>query len=173
MGLYVVYNGPAPTTAAQAAVTTGTAIKTLLQLKLGGSTNQVGKVVEWGISFDGSAAATPIKCELVDTGTVGGTITEFVAADIINIGDPNAGAVTDDFPLAFTAAGDESGYTATAEGTITATRELDVQFVAPTNQYVKQFPLGREPCWKAANYLRVRVTAGASVNAYCYVVFEV
>jgi len=173
MGLYQVFNGPSPTTAAQVAVTTGTAIKTLLQLKLGGSTNQIGKVVEWGISFDGSAAATPIKCELLTTGTVGATITEFVAADIINLGDPNAGAVTDDFPLAFTAAGDESGYTATAEGTITAVRELDVQFIAPTNQYVKQFPLGREPTWKASDFLRVRVTAGAAVNAYCYVVFEV
>ena len=59
MGLYVVWNGPMPTTAAQLPVTTGTAIKTLLQLKLGGSTNQTGKVVEWGVSFDGSAAATP------------------------------------------------------------------------------------------------------------------
>jgi hypothetical protein len=173
MGLYVVYNGPAPTTASQAAVTTGTSIKTLLQLKLGGSTNQIGKVVEWGISFDGSAAATPIECELLTTGTVNATITEFVAADVINLGDTNAGAVTDDFPLAFTAAGDESGYTATAEGTITATRVLDAQLVAPTNQYIKQFPLGREPTWKSADYLRVRVKAGAAVNAICYVVFEV
>lgn len=173
MGLYFVANGPMPTTAAQAAVTTGTAIKTMLQLKPGGSTNQTLKVVEWGISFDGSAAATPIKCELLTTGTVAATITEFVAADVINIGDPNAGAVTDDFPLAFTAAGDESGYTATAEGTITATRMFDVQFVAPTNQYVKQFPLGREPCVKNSEFLRIRVTAGAAVNAYCYVIFEV
>ena len=173
MGLYKVFNGPSPTTAAQVPVTTGTAIKTLLQLKLGGSTNQVGKVVAWGISFDGSAAATPIKCELLDTGTVAATITEFVAADVLNLSDPNAAAVTDDFPLAFTAAGDESGYTASAEGTITATRVLDAQLVAPTNQYVMQWPLGREPTWKAANFLRVRVTAGAAVNAYAWIEFEV
>ena len=173
MGLYLVANGPMPTTAAQAVVTTGTAIKTLLQLKLGGSTNQVGKIVEWGISFDGSAAAAGIKCELLTTGSVGGTITEFVAADIINIGDPNAGAVTDDFPLAFTASGDESGYTATAEGTITATRMFDVQLVAPSGGYVKQFPLGREPCLKNSEFCRIRVTAAAAVNAYCYVIFEI
>ena len=173
MGIYQVFNGPAPTTVSQVAVTTGTAIKTMLQLKLGGSTNQVGKVVEWGISFDGSAAATPIEVELLTTGTVAATITEFLAADVINLGDPNAGAVTDDFPLAFTAAGDESGYTATAEGTITVTKMLDCQLIAPTNQYVKQFPLGREPCWKAADFLRVRVKAGTAVNAICYVVFEV
>lgn len=173
MSLYLIANGPMPTTAAVAPVTTGTAIKTLLQAKLGGSTNMVGRVVEWGISFDGHTAATPIKCELLTTGSVGATVTEFVAADIVNLTDPNAGAVTDDFPLAFTAAGDESGYTATAEGTITATRVMDVQLIAPTNQYVKQFPLGREPTFKASEFLRIRVTAGAAVNAYCYMVIEV
>ena len=173
MAIYKVYNGPTPTTASQVAVTTGTLIKTLLQLKLGGSTNMVGKVTAWGISFDGSAAATPIEVELLTTGTVAATITEFVAADIINLSDPNAAAVTDDFPLAFTAAGDESGYTATAEGTITATRVLDCQLIAPTNQYVIQYPLGREPSWKASDFLRIRVKAGAAVNAICWIEFEV
>lgn len=172
MALYLLPNGPMPTTAAQAAVTTGTAIKTMLQVKLGASTNHPAKVVEWGISFDGSAAATPIKCELLTTGTVGATITEFVAADIISL-DPNTAAVTDDFPFAFTAAGDESGYTATAEGTITATRMMDVQFIAPTNQYIKQFALGREPMFKASEFLRIRVTAGAAVNAFCYLIIEI
>lgn len=173
MGLYFVANGPAPTTASQAAVTTGTNIKTMLQIKLGASTNQTGKIVEWGISFDGSAAATPIAVELLSTKTVAATITEFVAADIINLTDPNAAAVTDDFPLAFTAAGDESGYTATAEGTITATRMMDVQYVAPTNQYVKQFPLGREPVFRNDEFVRIRVKAGSAVNAYCYIIFEI
>lgn len=172
MGLYLLPNGPTPTTAAQAVVTTGTAIKTMLQVKLGASTNQPGKIVEWGISFDGSAAATPIKCELLTTGTVGATITEFVAADIISL-DPNTAAVTDDFPFAFTASGDESGYTATAEGSITATRMFDMQLIAPTNQYVKQWPLGREPMFKASEFLRIRVTAGAAVNCYCYVIIEI
>lgn len=171
--LYFIANGPMPTTAAQVAVTTGTAIKTMLQVKLGASTNMVGRVVEWGISFDGSAAATPIKCELLTTGAINATITEFLAADIINLSDPNAAAVTDDFPLAFTAAGDESGYTGTAEGTITATRVMDVQFIAPTNQYVKQFPLGREPTFKNSEFLRIRVTAGTAVNAYCYMIIEI
>ena len=165
-------NGPMPTTAAQAAVTTGTAIKTLLQVKLNALATNTARVVEWGISFDGSAAATPIKCELLTTGTVKATITEFVAADIINL-DPNGAAVTDDNPFAFGAAGDESGYTGTAEGTITATEMMDVQFIAPTNQYVKQFPLGREPQFAPTDFLRIRVTAAAAVNAYCYIICEV
>jgi len=173
MGKYKVYNGPMPTTSAFAPVTTGTSLKTMLQIKLGGSTNQIGKIKAWGISFDGNAAATPIKCELLATGTVKATITEFVAADVINMSDANAGAVTDDFPLAFTAAGDESGYTATAEGSITATRPFDIQNVAPTNQYIFQWPLGEEPEFRADEYVRIRVHAGAAVNCTCWIEFEI
>jgi len=173
MSLYFVANGPSPTTVAQVPVTTGTALKTLLQIKKGASSNTLGCIVEWGISFNGFALALPIKCELLSTKAVNATITEFVAADIINLGDPNAAAVTDDFPLAFGAGGDESGYTATAEGTITATRMFDVQFISPMGQYVKQFPLGREPIFNAAEFIRIRVTANAAVDAYCYMIVQV
>ena len=57
--LYTVFNGASPTTAALTPVTTGTAIKTMLQVKLG--TGIKGTIVEWGISFDASAAATPYR----------------------------------------------------------------------------------------------------------------
>ena len=165
--LYVVYNGPSPTTAAQVPVTTGTVIKTLLQIKLG--TQNFGKIVEWGISFDGSAAATPIKCELLETGTVFATVTAHVASGIVKL-DPNAvDPTTSNFILTTTG----TGYTATGEGSISATRMFDAQLVAPTNQYLKQFPLGREPIVNVSTSLRVRVTAGAAVNAYCFVVVEV
>ena len=168
--LFFIANGPSPTTAAQAPVTTGTAIKTLLQVK--SSATAPFRVVEWGISFDGSAAATPIRCELLETGTVAATVTAHVAAGIVDVdadaltaGDPT----TNLFPVGTTS----TGYTASAEGTITATRVFDVQFVAPTNQYVKQFPLGREPHINLSSFLRIRVTAAAAVNAYCYVVVDV
>lgn len=168
MALYQIFNGPSPTTAAQAVVTTGTAIKTLLQIKLG--TQNKGKVVEWGISFDGSAAATPIKCELLETGTVFATVTAHVAAGIVLLGDPNDIDPTTSNIIVGTAA---TGYTSTAEGTITATRVFDAQLVAPTNQYIKQFPLGREPMVNISTSLRIRVTAPVAVNALCYVTLEI
>ena len=65
MALYLIPNGPSPTTAAQAVVTTGTAIKTLLQAQA--SATMGLKIVEWGVSFDGSAAAAGIKVELLET----------------------------------------------------------------------------------------------------------
>jgi len=157
-----------PTTAAQAVVTTGTAIRTLLQVK--GVTAVRYKVVEWGISFDGSAAATPIKCELLETGTVFGTVTAAVAADLTGLDAQGLATTSTTY---FSVGTSATGYTCTSEGTITAVRMFDVQLVAPTNQYIKQFPLGREPYCDAVSALRIRVTAGAAVNAYCYVVLEV
>jgi len=166
---YIIYNGPSPTTAAQVPVTTGTAIKTLLQVKPGTTKN--AKIKEWSISFDGSAAATPIRVELLET-DVAATVTAHVAAGIV-AHDDNA-LMGGDPTTALIAVGTTStGYTATAEGSITATRVLDAQFVAPTNQYVKQWPLGEEPIIQISKFGRIRVTAGAAVLAYCYMRIEV
>lgn len=166
MALYTIYNGPAPTTASQAAVTTGTAIKTLLQVKPG--TGMTAKVVEWGISFDGSAAATPIEVELIET-DVAATVTASVAADILRLNPNDPDPSTTALSLGTAA----TGYTASAEGTIASTRMLDCQLVAPTNQYVKQFPLGREPQINISKFGRIRVKAAAAVNAICYMTVEV
>ena len=169
---YLIPNGPSPTVAAQAVEATGTVIKTMLQVKLGATITGIAIIKEWGISFEGSAAATPVKCELLSTMAIKATVTEHVAAGIVNL-DPKADAPVDDLPFAFGAAGDETGYAATAEGTIVATRMFDFQLIAPTNQYVKQWPLGTEPGFDADEFMRIRVTAAADVNAYCYVVVEV
>ena len=165
---YIIFNGPNPTSASFAPVTTGTAIKTLLQVKSGYAAI-LPKVVEWGISFDGFAAAQPIIVELLTTGTVAATVTAHVAAGIQNL---NPKGVTPTTGNPFTLSTTGTGYTASAEGTVTATRLLDVQHIAPTNQYVKQWPLGREIAFDPANYLRIRVKAAAAVTAICYVVIE-
>lgn len=161
--LFKVYNGAAPTTAAIAPVTTGTAIKTLLQIA---SPTAVGMtVVSWGIDFDGTAAATPIRCELVET-DVAATVTAHAAGNVIKMNRASGDASQIQYGTAL------SGYTATAEGTITATRLLDYHLVAPTNQFAWEWSLGRESWFQAAKFLRVRVTATAAVNAVCWVMWE-
>lgn len=169
MALYQIWNGPSPTTAAQVPVTTGTAIKTLLQVEPSATAGLI--IVEWGVSFDGSAAATPIKVELIET-DVAATVTAHVAAGIVKLdaaalmgGDPTTNLIQ-----VGTA---NTGYTASAEGTITASRMFDAQLVAPTNQYLKQFPLGREPFVQISKFARIRVTAGAAVNAYAYMTVQI
>jgi len=170
MAIFLIPNGPMQTTAAFAAVTTGTSIKTLLQLKA--SATKVLKIKEWGISFDGSAAATPIKVELIET-DVAATVTASVAADITKLdGDAlSCGDPTTNLIQVGTAA---TGYTSTAEGTTTSVRNLDHPiFIPPTGPFVKQFPLGQEPVIQVSKFGRIRVTAGAAVNAYCYAKVEV
>jgi hypothetical protein len=166
MPLYTIFNGPMPTTAAQLPVTTGTAIKTLLQLK----TFNLVEIVEWGVSFDGSAAAAGIKCELLDTGTVFGTVTASADADVSKL-DGADGAVASVAGLTLGTAA--TGYTCTSEGSITVVKMFDAQLVQPTNQYVKQFPLGLEPRIVIGNCARIRVTAAAAVNAYAYMVLRI
>lgn len=169
---YIIFNAPMPTTAAVAKVTTGTAIKTMLQIKP--AANFPLAVVEWGISFDGSALAAPGTVELIDTGTVFGTVTASAVADVMPFNDPNAPANTSGtsgVPLNLGTSA--TGYTCTSEGTTSAARVLDGQLIDPVNQYIHQFPLGHYPKVVPGNCLRVRVTFAAAINALVYVVFEV
>lgn len=170
MALYLIGNGPMQTTAAFAAVATGTTIKTMLQFKA--SATIVAKIVEWGCSYDGFAAALPGKVELIET-DVAATVTAHVAADITKL-DANAlngGDPTTNLIQVGTSA---TGYTASAEGSITSVRNLDApQFIAPTTQFSKQFPLGREPVIQVSKFARIRVTFGTTVNFYGYIIVEI
>src|SRR5579859_5178676 len=159
--LYFAANGASPTTASQVAVATGTAIKTLLQIATPSTTGIV--IVEWGLSFDGSSAVTPGIVELIQTdvaATSGTSLTPSIW------GDPNA-------PPSLCVGGTGATcFLPSAEGTITATRMFDVQQVAPTNQYVKQFPLGREAEVPVSKFLRIRVKFGTTVNVIAYLIWE-
>jgi len=169
MALYLLQNGAAGTTAAPVAVTTGTSIKTLLQFKP--SATVVAKIVEWGISFDGSTAATPGKIELMES-DVAATVTAHAAADITKY-DADALAGGDPTTNLIQVGTTSTGYTSSGEGTTTVSRMFDLQFIAPTNQYVKQFPLGARPVLQVGKFARIRVTFGAAINAYCYLIVEI
>lgn len=158
---FAAYNGASGAlTAAEPKVTTGTTLKTLLQVATPATAGL--RVIEWGISLDASAA-TPVQCELIET-DVAATVTAYGVNDIAKMNGPNDAA---SIVTLGTAA---SGFTSTAEGTITATRLGDYQLVA--QGYVKQFPLGREFEIRTSHFLRVRVTAAIAVNVVCYVVWE-
>ncbi|CAB4197704.1 hypothetical protein UFOVP1519_36 [uncultured Caudovirales phage] len=163
--LFQVFNGVAPTTAAPVAQPTGTAIRTMLQIAVP-STNSF-YIVEWGISFDGIAVTLPIKCELLTTTVAATMTTALSASDVVLLTETAGSASTTTYGTGLTA----FSSAAVTEGTPANVRELDVQLVAPTNQYIKQWPLGREPVVPASSFIRVRVTANTSVNAYCYVVW--
>lgn len=161
--LYLIQNSSAVTTAAPVSQPTGSAIRTMLQIEAPSTKSLT--IVEWGISFDGSAAATPIKCELLTTTVAATMSTASVAADVTSLNGP-----ADEVSLITYGGTTHTGFATAAvtEGTVANARMLDLQLVAPTSQYVKQFPLGREPVVAPSKFLRVRVTAGTTVNAFIY-----
>lgn len=159
--LYQTWNGPAPTTASQAAVATGTGIKTMLQLSTP-STKGI-TIVEWGFSFDGSAAAAGIEVELLDTSVAATAGTASVAGDLLKLTAPS-----DEASLLTLGTGN-TGYTFGTEGTPANVRMLDACFNQPTNYYIKQWPLGYGPVVLLSRFVRVRVKAAAAVNMLCYV----
>lgn len=166
--LYKIFNGPAPTTVSQAAVATGTGIITLLQVKPGAT--QVLKIREWGISGDGAAAATPGIVELC-VANVAATVTAHVAAGIHKY-DAEALLAGDPTTSIFAVGTTGTGYTASGEGSVTGIRQADVQQIAPTNQFVYQFPLGVSFVIQPGEFARIRVRFAATVNAICYMLVE-
>lgn len=159
---YIIANGPMPTTAAVAAVTTGTAIKTMLQVQAASTVPFI--VTGWGVSFTTTPTAF-VTCELIDTFLIAATVTAHVAAGVMPYGpDQTASSVA----LGTTA----TGYTCpTTEGTIVATRYGDVQQVL-AGQYFPLSPLGREFYVPASHNLRIRMTTSAAVSATCFVLTE-
>lgn len=159
---YAVMNGAAPGAAAPVPITTGTAIKTMIQLATNTTTPAL-RYVEWWVEFDGSTAATPIKVELMrHTTAPQTTLTAYVAGDIARVNDPNAPASGVQLGTAL------SGFSnTTTEVTPTGTPvSLETHFVPPTSGIYVQFPLGREPEVQVSAFSRVRTTAGAAVNCY-------
>ena len=164
---YAVMNGAAPGAAASVQMTTGTAIKTHIQLATNTTTPAI-RFVEWWAEFDGSTAATPIKVELIrHTGGAATTLTAYVAGDIAKVNDPNAPTSSIQLGTAL------SGYSnTTTEVTPTGAVSLETHFVPPTSGIYVQFPLGREPEIQVSAFARLRTTAGAAVNAYAGLMWE-
>jgi len=168
MALYKIYNGAAPTAAALVAVATGATIKTMLQVK--GIAAVTFRIKAWGVSMDAAAAAAGPQWELIETGTIFATVTAHVAAGVQAWDAKALGVVSTTYFDVGTAA---TGFTATAEGTIVASRVFDSVFIQPTGERAWEHSLGNEPEVSAISALRIRVKAPATVNAVCWVLVEV
>lgn len=158
---FLIPNHASQTTAAPAAVTTGTAIKTMLQIK----PLVPLWVVEWGYWMDGTPS--DIKIEFIEV-DVAATVTASAEADIVKYGAVADATATGAINMTLSTTG--TGYTSSSEGTVTALRNLDGPQVSSLKAFVKQFPLGERPLIQIAKFGRIRVTAAAAVNMLCYVV---
>lgn len=162
--LFLVQNSTRATTAVPVKQPTGTAIRTMLQIATGAA--QALYVVEWGISFDGSAAAAGIQTEFLNCTGAATMSTALAATDVTLFTHATDTATVSAIQYGTALSGFATA--AVTEGTVANYRTLDLQMIQPTNQYVKQWPLGREPGSGAATFNRVRVTSAASVGAWIY-----
>lgn len=167
MHRYRTWNGPMPTTAAQQSVTTGTSIKTMLQLSTP-STRQI-QLISWGFSLDDPPGADAV-IELLQT-DVAATVTAHTASGVQPL-DPNAPASLLSLGIANT------GYTATVEGTPTATRVFDAVSLSSVSgesplTYVYQWMPDERPIVAISRFLRVRATTPTTaVDLRCWVVWD-
>jgi hypothetical protein len=169
MHRFKTFNGPMPTTAAQVKATTGTAIKTMLQVSTP-ATRQL-QLISWGFSLDAAPATTGVGVvELLQT-DVAATVTAHVAAGVQPL-DPNAPASL------MTLGVSNTGYTASAEGSTTAARMFDAVEVAGVSNgagptvYGYQFMPDERPIVAISKFLRVRVTFSAAVNMLAWLVWD-
>lgn len=169
MHRYKAWNGPMPTTAAQQQVTTGTAIKTMLQISTP-STRKI-QVIAWGFSVDDPPGADSVF-ELLQT-DVAATVTAHVASGVQPL---DAG-----LPASLMTLGTaNTGYTASAEGSITATRVFDVVSMSsvsaeagPSMEYAYQFMPDERPVVSVSSFLRVRATTPTTaVDMRCWIVWD-
>lgn len=167
MHRYKTWNGPMPTTAAQQAVTTGTAIKTMLQLATP-ATRQL-QLISWGFSLDDPPGADAVV-ELIET-DVAATVTAHVAAGVQPLVPGSPASL-------LTLGAAATGYTATAEGVPAAVRTFDAVSLSSTSQespllYVCQFMPDERPILAVSRFLRVRVTTPTTaVDMRCWCVWD-
>lgn len=164
---YKTWNGPMPTTAAQAAVSTGTTIKTMLQVATP-STRYI-RLISWGYTISEAAGAVG-TIELLQT-DVAATVTAHVAAGVQPL-DPNAPASL------MTLGTSATGYTSTSEGAITATRVFDVvrlpaSLTGSGTPYSYQWMPEEQPIIAVSKFLRVRATTPTSgCNMVCWIAWD-
>lgn len=135
-----------------------TTVKTILQVKAGTKI----AVKEWGYLILAVPSA-PIQFELIDSSTVGATVT---TGSILNYNNPSGQASLCTTGTAAT------GFNSSSEGSISATRLLG-QNIDSATWFKQQFPLDAEPEVSSGNYLRIRATPGAAVasTVFCYVIW--
>jgi hypothetical protein len=167
MALFIAYNSAlSATTAIDAGTSYTTGAKVALQLHIPDSGKI--KLVEWGVSMNGSAAAVPALLEVATTDTATTAMTAHSTTTIESL-SPRA------IDSRLTMGTGSTAYGAVAITSNTTLRPLDRQYVAQTGQYVKMWPLGREPeigNTTTENFLQFRINTPDTRTAIIYAVWE-
>jgi hypothetical protein len=169
MHRYTAWNAAMATTAAQASVTTGTAIKTMLQIATP-ATRQLA-ILAWGFTVDDPPGADAVF-ELIQT-DVAATVTAHAASGV----QPVVAGMPASLMTLGTSA---TGFTGTAEGSITATKVFDAVSMssvsaeaAPFMSYRRDFNEFEIPIVDVSKFLRIRATTPTTaVDMRCWILWD-
>lgn len=164
--LYYMGNHVLPTAGLPTAVQTGTAAAAVVMLQLAVPSTRAFTLVEYGISFTGAPSA--IQMQLRATSATTATAGSMTAGVILPFtpGAPTSLSTSSTSASCFYSSG-----TAAALPTATVSKIYDTQ-VLSTNQYVKQWPLNREPGLAASDFLQLCLVAATAVTASCYFIWR-
>lgn len=126
--------------------------KTVLQVALPSTSDLV--LLGWSVSFDSAAAGGEASVELIDT-DVAATVTALTPE---KWGDPNSP------PSVAVGGAALTGYNATAEGTIAASRLIDNPDVNVQTGYALWWPSDSRPRVGVSRFLRLRVNSPVACN---------
>lgn len=158
---YTAFNTALATTTNTIAGTSYTSgAKVAIQLST--SSTSTIRIVEYGISFNGSAAATPAVVELSVAGAATTGLTTHSTSTIV----PNMLGAQNSRLTMGTA---NTGYGAVAITTNTTARTIDAAYVAPTNQYIKTWTLDTYPELTTSAFVQLRVNTSATVSALAWI----
>lgn len=151
-------------------VTTGTSIKTMLQVATP-STRMI-QLIAWGYTLD-AVPASAGQIELLQTDVAATGLTAHVAAGLM----PQQPGIPNSLMTLGTGATGYATGVAPTEGTTTASRVFDVGLVPTTAgatdlQYDYEWMPDARPVVDISKFLRVRVTFGAAVNMSCYLTWD-
>lgn len=145
-------------------VATGTVLKTLLQVAV--PANIAVNILGWGVSFRGVAAADPPgELYLIET-DVAATVTSLT---------PDKWRQPLGAPSKCIGGAALTGHTATAEGTITASRIIDPQQIHPQSGYSVWWPPGREARVEdlsVTRFLRIRANFAVGYDAVPWIAWD-
>jgi len=163
---YRCYNSAMVTTASMVAVTTGTTIKTMLQLSL--PATRMIKILAWGFSTDDPPGADAVF-DLIESDTAA-TVTAHVASGV----QP----VPSGIPASLLTLGvSATGFSSSSETAPTVTRTLDIVRMssvsaeaAPVMEYPRKFDWDEAPTIAVSKFVRLRATTPTTaVDLTCWI----
>jgi hypothetical protein len=163
-GLFTAFN-TAPDATTGVLMPTSYASGAKVAIQLAPASGSYLRIVEWGVSFNGTAAAAPAVCTLAQASAASTVTTAHSTSTILPVSDL---AKVSTLQMGTSL----SGYGNGAITTNTTERQFAAAQIGPMTQYEKQFPLGRDFVVLSGKFLQLRINTAATLSAIAYVVFE-